>query len=196
VADVTFKVSMTGLNRLIKKMDDLERGITKVTQKAGKEIADYGVERAKEYFANVVYDGVQDDIEVTAKKTGDKKWNVVATGQAVAFIEYGAGYGRGQYSGVVPARYDGIWQGSPDHPYQGDKAGWVFIEKEGTQYTAGGGPYTKFRKVKNGTIAESTGYGYTPGGNPPNECMLNASKDMARESVNIARTALKKYVFL
>ena len=201
---LTFKISMTGLNRLIKKMDDIEVGITRVTVKAGKEIAELGVKEAQANFANAKYDGVN-DVEVTKKRTADGKWNVIATGKSAAFIEYGTGYGRGQYSGAIPPRFNGPWTGEDIwgtgptwNNYQGDKAGWIFIEKPGTTYTAGGNPYGKWRHSDGRYREPRSGhtYGFTPGGNIPNECMLNAKKVMARESVKIARTALKRYVFL
>lgn len=199
---LTFKISMTGLNRLIKKMDDIEVGITRVTVKAGKEIAELGVKEAQANFANAKYDGVN-DVEVTKKRTADGKWNVIATGKSAAFIEYGTGYGRGQYSGVIPPRYNGPWTGEDIwgtgptwNNYQGDKAGWTFIAKKGTTYTTGQGGPLRGRWIEhNGGKFESTRYGFTYG-SPPNECMLNAKKVMARESVKIARTALKRYVFL
>lgn len=191
---LSFKISVTGLNRVLKKMDDIEKGIRKVTVKAGEEIADFGVREAQNNFRNAQYDGVN-DVEVSKVRTGDGKWNVVASGKAAAFIEYGTGYGRGQYSGEIPPKYDGIWPGPyPNGAYQGDKAGWVFIAKPGTQYTTpSGGPYTPWKQGPNGGWFQSSRYGFTRG-NPPNECMLNAKKAMARESVKIAKSVLKRYL--
>ena len=174
MAKVSFKISPTGLNKVLNSLDESSKRIRRITQAAGKEIAEYARDRAQENYDNASYDGIN-DVEVSIKMTGDKKWNVIAEGEAAPYIEYGTGIGkRGTGIGPIPARYQGpAPTQAHDGVYKGNQSKWGFYEFPGTTYAAGGHP------VK-------TGIGIT-GGNYPNDCMYYAKEDAANAALEIIK---------
>lgn len=90
-------------------------------------------------YSSAFYDGVN-DISVAAPTMIENGWSVVANGNAVAFIEFGAGVAMGHgYPGTRPAgivdigEY-GLGQGkNPD--------GWWYPTETGYEHTYGNSPY-------------------------------------------------------
>lgn len=176
MAKISFKISATGLNKVLNALDDAPKRIRRITQAAGREIAEFAAEEAQRNYNSAQYDGVN-DVEVSVRKTADNLWNVEAHGEAAPYIEYGTGKMRGTGLGKVPARYQGpAPTQAHDGVYKGDQARWGFYEFPGTEYTAGGYP----KSTDHGTVGITRG-------NPPNDCMYHAKKAAAKEALSIVK---------
>lgn len=68
---------------------DAKKAINKMSDELCRRLANMGVEKAKLHFFEAIYDGVN-DADVTVEKRPDG-YAVVANGNAVLFIEFGAG---------------------------------------------------------------------------------------------------------
>ena len=71
------------------RYEDANKAIKKMTDEICKRLAYMGVEKAKVHFFEALYDGVNDaNVEVEKRDNG---YAVVADGNSVLFIEFGAG---------------------------------------------------------------------------------------------------------
>ena len=128
------------------------------------KIAEYGAERARTGFSFASYDGTN-DVTVTAEPT-TLGARVRASGQAVLFIEYGAGAKMG-YGHPDPGPY-----GPGTYPGKGhwnDPNGWIY-----------GGIGSGKSRVPLRTW-----------GNPPACAMYNAEQDMYYRAYDIASEVFK-----
>lgn len=178
MANISIKISKTGLNKVLKDLEDAPRRIKSINDKAGKEIAIRAQTVAQYNYDNAAYDGIN-DVEVSIKKTGDDLWTVVAEGESAPYIEYGTGRDfRGTGLGKVPARYQGPAPTQAQNGvYKGNQKRWGFYEFPGTQYTAGG--FQMYKKT--GQIVGITF------GNPPNDCMYHAKQTAAKEALDVIK---------
>ena len=85
------KINTNQLNRALKAV---ELRVERVAVPVIEEMMDKTITEVNTQFQNAVYDGSTEDIEVYANKLGPRTWQLVAEGEAVGFIEYGAGVGR------------------------------------------------------------------------------------------------------
>lgn len=86
---IQLELTPRGINRAIKELrrfeGDFEAGYDLFVERLQQE----GFERANYYFSAATYDGTN-DVYVSIQKTGDGFY-IWAQGEAVCFIEYGAG---------------------------------------------------------------------------------------------------------
>lgn len=130
-----------------------------------------GQAEAGKRFADAQYDGTN-DVKVHAERT-DRGWRIVASGQAVAFIEFGSGVFQPSYPADAPVQHSRGTYGRG----QGDNVnGWI--------YAGEGGPGAIPAKDKNG--AEKNGVWRT-WGNPPAMAMYYAVRAMRDAAPQIAR---------
>lgn len=120
--------SIAEINKYIAKLERLETELPKA-------LAEYGATVAKANFDTNIYnfylDGTFDtpNITVTAEPT-DNGYAVVANGQEVAFVEFGAGVffnGGDSYAGTRPPEIVGI--GEYGHGL-GQEDSWEFVDRE------------------------------------------------------------------
>ena len=134
-----------------------------------KRLAELGCTRAKLDFSNAIYDGVNDvDVHVEPIDNGYK---VVASGNAVMFIEFGAGVyynGSGSYPGELEPGVVGIGQYGQG---RGKNDWWLYPGPPGN---AGGVPSTT---VPGMTITH---------GNPPAAAMYHAKQEVQDAKERIA----------
>lgn len=104
--------------------------LKKIADKAAERIAKSTAREAQGNYRNAYYDGPLvhlDSIKVNAEKKDDGRWQIVASGYAVSFVEFGTGaVGDGSYKGNAPSwyHYDAKRAGAPSH-IKGNK-GWYF----------------------------------------------------------------------
>lgn len=105
------------ITELKKYQTDMDSKVMRVCEM----LAHIGEVRASADFGNAQYDG-NNDVKVTAEPYGTG-WRVVASGNAVLFIEFGAGakmgYGHPNPQGYGPGTY-------PGKGHWNDPKGWVY----------------------------------------------------------------------
>ena len=127
-----------------------------------ERLADIGLRVADIKFATALYDG-DDRVDVTVEPT-ENGYKIVATGQAVAFIEFGSG-----------AKYGGGYPLNTMQPSVNTNPGSWSLDP-----AVGKGHYAD----PNGWYYE---YGKKSWGNPPAMAMYYADKEMRQRIAEIAR---------
>ncbi len=100
---INLELSTDGIEKALKEVEKYEQDIKAKVQLVIEKLTARGVVVAQNYFAQAIYDGVND---VTVSATADR---IIAHGKAVAFIEFGSGvtYGHG-YKGEKPPEISAI----------------------------------------------------------------------------------------
>ena len=119
----------TSIDKAVKGLRDYQRWVDSLSAEMAKYLADLGATKARANFGTVIYDG-RNDVEVTVEPA-ERGFKVLAKGETVLFLEFGAGikFGYGhpmaQQLGFGPGTYNpssGNWQ-NPN--------GWVFKDDSG-----------------------------------------------------------------
>lgn len=122
-------MSSDSVRRAIEKLDTLRTDMSDKMNTVCERLATLGAVRASLEFARAPYNG-DNDVTVTAEPFGDG-WRVRASGEAVLFIEFGAGatygYGHPDPQGYGPGTYpsnkghwndpNGWWYARNQHTY-------------------------------------------------------------------------------
>lgn len=155
----TVPFTQKGIEKIISALDEYERWINDKAQELVRRLADEGMRIAQFGFDIAVYDGVN-DVKVTCEDRGEYVSAVIATGNAVLFIEFGAGYYLG-YGHPEPMGYGvGTYPGQT-HAF--DPKGW-YLPK---------------------AVQEETGIKHSIG-NPPSMAMYNTVKELEDRLQEIA----------
>lgn len=161
--------SKKSINNAIKQVKAYKERLATLEKTLLRRLASIGVTNAKVYFASAInqYDG-NGDIEVAYLESLNKV-SIIASGEAVAFIEFGAGVyynGTGAYPKELPPNIVGIGQYGKGH---GKNKAWGFyMEGENGE--------------KNVIITR---------GNPPAKAMYQAEIDIIEQVSDIAREVFK-----
>lgn len=86
---ITLSLDTKSINNAIKELEAYKRWVQKKTEQLTERLAMIGAQEASIRFATAMYDG-NNDVKVEVQQI-DKGWAIVAKGEAVAFIEFGAG---------------------------------------------------------------------------------------------------------
>lgn len=136
-----------------------------------RRLTEVGERKARELFAAAEYDG-DNDVTVTAERT-DRGYRIVASGQSVAFIEFGSGVTMPSYPADAAVQHE---RGTFGQGKGADPRGWVYVGEQGT----GGIPMrNSLGEVKPGV--------YRTKGNPPAAAMYHAVRAMQEAAPQIAR---------
>lgn len=149
--------------------NNLRRIGTEICRRLAEEV---GMEEARVRFLNAQYDGINDS-EVAAEPT-ENGYRVVASGNAVAFIEFGTGVHYNADSSYPIAKPSGIVGIGEYGKGQGKKDKWQYIGDKGT----------------NGVVS-SDGKVVTTHGNPAQMPMYYAFEAMKDEVDRIVREAFR-----
>lgn len=161
-------IKITGLDKVIKKLDNLTDEVSTFKIFLQK-LADIGVEVAKATFTTAQYDGVN-DVKVTSQWINDNTIQIIASGHAVTFIEFGTGI---TYSEQHPLASEmGAIRGSFGKG-KGSKSSWTYYGTRGT----------------NGRFIRSSDKGdvYRTSGNPPARAMYLASKEIKQKILEVCK---------
>ena len=160
------KVTLNNIDKAIRELEEYRAWFIEKTRELTEALALVGAKEAAHWFGTAIYDGDNDvSVEVVAKDDGSG-WIIRASGQAVAFIEFGTGryYNPNEpYPAPRPAGIVGI--GEYGHK-QGRKQGWVYREADGAK------TFTR--------------------GNPPAMAMYRANEKMKDDIIEIAREVFSR----
>ena len=146
------------IDRAIKELEDYSRSLDRKAVELCKRLADMGALYAEWNFSGVLYAG-NTDVNISVERVDDYTYAIYASGEAVLFMEFGAGirhgYGHPQADefGMGPGTY-------PGKGHWNDPKGWWFGEKGNWTHTYG---------------------------NAPGMPMYNAAKDLRNEILTAAR---------
>lgn len=166
---IVVKLSEQGIKDAIKQIENYKKLVEQKTALLIERLAIIGAQEAAVRFASAQYDGVNDsEISVEPMANG---WKIVASGEAVAFIEFGAGV---YHNGSEP------YPNPPGRPSevsnigeygrgQGKHQGWVYEGEPGS----------------NGKVLPD-GKVFTRG-NPAAMPLYYASQEMINQVTQIAR---------
>lgn len=158
---ITVPLSTAGIDRLFRGIKDYDAWIKRKVAEFAERLAKYGLGYAQIRLGTAIYDGVRNS-KVSIEERGENKYAIVANGDDILFIEFGAGvkygYGHPLASKVKPEMGPGTY---PDGKgYWNDPNGWWIPKEKG-----GGHTY----------------------GNPPNAPMYNTAQDLRAAVERIAQ---------
>lgn len=133
--------------------------------KALERIAVIGGGTARVKFTQAFYAG-KNDVEVEVKRVSATKYQVIASGETVLFIEFGTGVANPELVEPSGLTYK---HGTYGKGHGADPNGWVYVGEQGNAGRPLGGDV------------------YKTMGNPPARAMYDASKDMRAEITRIFR---------
>lgn len=86
---ITLTLDKASIDRAIREVEDYEKWVQEKAKLLCEKLAIFGAQEASVRFASAMYDGTNDSaIDV---EQSEKGWTITASGQAVAFVEFGAG---------------------------------------------------------------------------------------------------------
>ena len=146
------------IDRAVNDIREYSRWVQRKTAELARRLADMGAVNVSLGFSRAVYTG-NNDVSVTVEQLGENRYSIVANGEAVAFIEFGAGvtYGYGHPQPSLEGAAMGPGTYPSDKGHWNDPKGWYIP----------GGEHTY--------------------GNPPNMPMYSTASELKRDLVRIAR---------
>ncbi|MBE6784140.1 MAG: hypothetical protein E7536_09045 [Ruminococcaceae bacterium] len=159
---MTFTVE--NLDKVLKDIDAYTKNLETKLDTFLERLSTLGAFRARIDFSKAMYAG-DNDVEINVEKTATG-YKVVATGQAVVFIEFGTGVINPEHP---QSSEFGFSHGSYGQGKGANEKGWVYVGEQGN---AG-------QPIRDGV--------YRTYGNPPARAMYNASEDMTKSVSKIAR---------
>lgn len=160
------KVTVKNLDKVLKGIEDYKKNLESKIDTFLVRLSTLGAYRARIDFSNAMYAG-DNDVEINVEKTATG-YKVVATGQAVIFIEFGTGIINPEHP---QSSEFGFSHGSYGQGKGANEKGWVYVGEQGN---AG-------QPLRDGV--------YRTYGNPPARAMYNASEEMKKSITKIAREA-------
>lgn len=159
---ITIQLSEKSINEAIKEINRYKKWVDEKTKLLIEKLAIIGAQEASVRFASAMYDG-NNDVTVEVSPT-DRGWVITASGEAVAFIEFGSG----------------VYH-NPGEPYPLPRPqGIVGIG----EYGKGMGKRQAWGYYDNGELVITRG-------NPAAMPMWYATEEMRREVLNAAREVFR-----
>lgn len=164
----TVDLSVSGINRFIGVLGGYKVWLTKKTDELARRLAEMGGEIAEVNFLSAYYDG-EEDHKVEVIPAGKMRYKVRASGNAVLFIEFGAGLiGDGHPEAAVNGMGPGTYPPTnPDNPQWDNPDGWFYTAADGTT-------------------------GHHSHGNPPNMPMYNTVKELEAQLDRVVQEVFKQ----
>lgn len=164
-------ISMTldtkSIDNAIKELEKYKQELLKKEQRLLEGLANIGVREASIRFTTAMYDGVN-DVSVTLDKTSNG-YAIVASGQAVAFIEFGTGVYHNTSEPYPNPRPEGIVGIGEYGQGKGKRRAWFYKGEAGTNG----------EMQKNGIVKTR--------GNPAQMPMWYASEEMRRSILQVVK---------
>lgn len=156
-------VSVAGTDDLLARLEQYKILIDQKKRELCKRLADMGATNVSLLFSRAIYTG-NNDFDVSVRDLGNGGYQIVVSGQSVAFVEFGAGvrYGHGH---PLEGQF-GMGAGTypSDKGHWDDPQGWYLPKSkqhsDGTKHTYG---------------------------NPPNMPMYNTAQDLKNEIARVTR---------
>ena len=160
-------LSTSSINKAIKDLRQYKNDFLAKEKRLLEGLANIGVKEASIRFTTAMYDGVN-DVTVTLDKTNNG-YAIVAEGQAVAFIEFGAGVYHNSGSPYPEPLPEGVVGIGEYGQGKGKRRAWFYKGEAGTNGEV----------QKNGVVKTR--------GNPAAMPMWYASEEMKNAILQIAR---------
>lgn len=161
---ILMTLSPAGIDAAIKELLNYRRRVESKAGELAERLAALGLTKVTIGYAGATYDGPKDGTSVTVEQHGPNAYAVVAGGELVLILEFGAGVTHGY-----------------GHPQAG-------------QFGYGPGTYPGQKHAMTGKgwyIPKAKGGGHTYG-NPPSMTMYQASKDLRSEIERIAKEVFRR----
>lgn len=132
---IRMRLDNKSIDNAIKQIEAYKKWVEDKTKVLCRKCADLGLTVASANFSGAYYDGTN-DVSVTVEQT-EKGYKILASGEAVCFIEFGAGV---HYNGAEPypiPRPEGIVGIGAYGEGQGAHDGWYYLDGNEKQYTHG-----------------------------------------------------------
>ena len=163
---IKLDLTTQSIDAAIQAVNEYKKWIEEKSKELLEELVRLGYEISTFNFTWAAYDGTN-DVSVTWETRGENRVAVVATGNAVLFIEFGTGI---TFPDDHPLAADnGMIRGEYGKGYGGNPAGWNYKGDPGTYGVV----------EKNGSV-----HTY---GNPANMSMYLTMRDLERDFAEIAR---------
>ena len=158
----TIQLNGKGIDAMIRGVGAYQKWLVRKSNELAKRLAEMGVVNASIEFSRAFYVG-NNDTQMSLERRGEGRYAVVAQGEAVLFIEFGAGL-LAQQGGGHPEPH-GFGAGTyPGKGHWDDPNGW-YLPKDKWQ-------------------ADGTKHSY---GNVPAMAMYNTVKELERELDRVVR---------
>ena len=171
----TVKIT-TNADKVARQIRAYTNQLSSKYSKALERIATIGGGTARVKFTQAFYAG-KNDVEVEVKRVSATKYQVIASGETVLFIEFGTGVSNPEYVAPSGLTYK---HGTYGKGKGADPNGWVYVGEQGNA----GKPLKYFKTEENQKGEKGVFKTY---GNPPARAMYDASKDMRAEITRIFR---------
>lgn len=159
---ISVPLSTSGIRDAISQVKQYKAELDSRLNLFVKRLAEEGLEVAKIRFASAEYAGTN-DVSVSVEQNGHNA-KIIASGNAVAFIEFGTGVSHPHYPGSAAAPYP---HGSFGKGLGKNKS-WIYRGEQGKS----GEPVLNRRGVPRSGVFKTSG-------NPPAMAMWNATETMA-----------------
>lgn len=121
-------LSVSGISELKNGLAEYRRWLDQKSEELAERLASMGALKASLGFARAVYSG-NNDVSIEVEQTGPCAFKVIASGNAVLFVEFGSGLiggGHPEPQGFGPGTYpgkghwddaNGWWYGKGEHTF-------------------------------------------------------------------------------
>lgn len=152
---ITIELNPTSINKAIKDIRKLNAEWDRKIDEVTRRLAEIGATKASLGFSRAVYTG-DNDVSISVEPI-ENGYSIIASGEAVLFIEFGSGVTYG-YGHPTPMNYGpGTY---PGNGHWDDPKGWWLPKDKGGLHTYG---------------------------NPPSATMYQTGKELQQEILRIAR---------
>ena len=135
---ISFELSSESIKSAIRELNDYKNKLDEKARILCERLAQMGALYAEWNFSGVLYAG-DIDYSISVRDAGDNKYYILANGQTVLFMEFGAGVKHG--SGHPQAGEFGMGPGTyPGQKHAFDPQGWWFKSGDGMIHTYGNAP--------------------------------------------------------
>lgn len=164
---IEVKLNTKSINKAIRELDKYKRELLAKEKLLLEKLSMIGVREASVRFTTAIYDGTN-DVNVTLTETG-KGYAIIAQGEAVAFIEFGAGVYHNTSEPYPNPRPEGIVGIGEYGKGKGKRRAWFYK----------GDPGSNGELQKNGAVKTR--------GNPAAMPMWYATEEMRKSVLKIAK---------
>lgn len=168
---ITCRLSAKSIDNAIKELEKYKQELLIKERQLLERLAMIGVREASVRFTTAMYDGVN-DVTVALDVT-NKGYSIIAEGEAVAFIEFGAGVYHNSGEPYPNPRPEGVVDIGEYGKGRGKRRAWFYK----------GEPGTNGELQKNGVVKTR--------GNPAAMPMWYATEEMKRNVLQIAREVFR-----
>ena len=132
---ISLSLNPKSINRAIKELNAYKKWVEQKAGELTERLAIVGTAEAAKRFGAAIYDG-DNDVRLTARPS-DKGWVIEATGQAVCFIEFGAGVYFNSAEPYPEPRPGGIVGIGEYGKGKGKGQGWAYYNGDDLVFTRG-----------------------------------------------------------